>query len=185
MVIRSTVLPRQPHDLILPGRSHAVTDPSSISAGASTDAPTRPIEISRDLRDREITPTSDLDHITLELRGELLRHDDILSARLRATNAMSTKLTADPTRTHRVAVHRCQSVHLARGRAVPSESPLWTSPIASISLHMVAPASSSCPLGLKLVVAEEQQFFDRGDSRGLARYDDRAERCLETLLLAS
>ena len=83
---------------LIPPSGQAVTDPV-IDIGLRDPALHRRFrdpEISRDFRTSQIAPTSDRDHITLELRRELLGHQNILPAGHRPAQRMSTNPAADP-----------------------------------------------------------------------------------------
>jgi hypothetical protein len=64
------------------------------------------IEICRDLRDRQLTPTRDGDHITLEVRRESLRHGEILSLGTKPTQKCQPDLQQSPSSACGVSVVR-------------------------------------------------------------------------------
>jgi hypothetical protein len=83
--LESALLAAQLHQLGLFGGGDAVAD-AVIDVGLAhppTHRLHRDVEVGRDLGDRQITATSNRDHVTLELRRELLGHRNILAARPR------------------------------------------------------------------------------------------------------
>jgi hypothetical protein len=80
------------------GRREPITD-AVVDVGLADPAPHRlhrNVEVGSDLRVGQIAPASDSDHVTLELRRELLGHRNILPTRLHRAKAMSTDPAADP-----------------------------------------------------------------------------------------
>ncbi len=142
-------------------RSAALVWPSNAVVGLAHPAANRlhrNVEVGSDLGLAQITAAGHTDDVTLELGRELLRHSDILPARRRPTDGVSTSPAAVPLSAdrHHQRLHRGHEQDREDRRAHRLRLPQWTTNAAEYGLPAPGTTAGHRPLRVSLPLKFEE-----------------------------